>query len=72
MWRINATLTHLPTSGLTNVSVEMLKSDYGLMFPLACLLAFLAFGLAYFIFFSWVAKVNIHSKELFWFLLNLI
>ena len=62
MWRINATLSHLPTSGLTNVSVEMLKSDYGLMYPLACLLAFLAFGLAYFIFFSWVAKVNTFKR----------
>ena len=75
MWRINATLSHLPTSGLTNVSMEMLKSDNGLMYPLACLLALLAFGLAYFIAFRWVAKVNIFNsfiRELFWFLLNLI
>jgi len=59
MWRINATISQLPMSRLTSVSMELVRSDNGLIYALACLFAFLTFGLAYFIVFRWVAKGNL-------------
>ena len=56
--------TNLTQQSLPTVSVELVKSHIPLVYTLACLLAFLVFGLAYFIIFKWVAKVlrNISSR----------
>ena len=57
--------TNLTQQSLTTVSVELVRSHIPLVYTLACLLAFLLFGLAYFIIFKWVAKVlrNISSRK---------
>lgn len=60
-WKFNTTLPQLAGSSRTinNVSVELIKSHNVAVYSLACLLAFLVFGLAYFIMFKWVAKGNL-------------
>jgi len=52
-------------SSLTNVSVELVKSHIPLVYTLACLFAFLVFGLAYFIIFKWVAKGSLDLPRFF-------